>query len=456
MEININSFQENLYVELKEDYKRELIKELSKLKLDYLSKELGVSKTTIITWKKRTEYFPLRKINQALKIIKKSSLKDCEKNIIAYGTKLSALHVKNPILPIKDSPELREIVIHIMCDGCYNKNSGYAAYYNFPKETKEEFVKELNKCFGEIDYKISEDHVHFPTVIALILKNNFAIDFNSKRCRIPKEFFRGERRELSAIIRAAVIDEGTIDGSNVRIDSCNKEFLEDLKKICENLGYICGKTWESKGPIFRFNILAESLKQLKEDILPLPIEKKQLLIELAENNQRRNWKYQLPGEVKKQILKSLLKKPKRNIELILGLGYPKSTIGKHLRWLIKSGIIYKKTERNLTIYLIEEENKAKEFIKNPSKFIKSDKINNYGLNQLKLLKLLNKRILKYSEIRKNLKVSKSTLIKLLSRLKKKNLINKMDKKGWSITEKGKKILLLKEKKARYYLYANVK
>ena len=232
MKICLKDFPNEIYIKLDKNYHKDLLRGLNELKLNHISKELKVSKPTVTKWKDEGRYISLGNVKKIINLLKKNSglLKN---KIISYGTKKSKLYIKNPNLPINDSPELREIVIHIMCDGCYNKENGYAAYYNVPKETKEEFIKELRKAFGDIDLIFYEDHVHFPTAIALILKSYFKIDFHSTKCRIPKGFFKGNRKQLSAIIRAAIIDEGTVDGSNIRIDSCNKEFLGDLKRICK-------------------------------------------------------------------------------------------------------------------------------------------------------------------------------------------------------------------------------
>ncbi|MEK6860134.1 MAG: helix-turn-helix domain-containing protein [Nanoarchaeota archaeon] len=456
MEISIKDFPDRIYIKLNDDYKKEILDKLSKIKLNYLSKKLKISKTTIIEWKKRTDYFPLKKIKEILKIINKNNLKELNNNIIAYGTKKSNLYIKNPKIPIADSPSFREIVIHIMCDGCYNQENGYAAYYNFPKETKKEFINELKECFGDINFKIHQDHVHFPTAIPLILKDYLKIDFNSKKCRVPLKFFKGNRKNLSAIIRAAIIDEGTVDGSNVRIDSCNEEFLEDLKNICKKLDYKCGKTWESKGPIFRFNILSKSINLLKEDLGNLPIQNKQELIKIANENQTRNWKYKLPGEIKGEILKSLILKPMGTTNLVLKIKVLKTAIGNHLRWLSKEGIISFETKNNKRIYFIKNKLKTKEFLSNPSKFIKCEKINNYGLSQLNVIKFLNQDNKRYSEIEKYTKFNKSANFKLISSLKNKGFIKKNLCGKWKTADKGKKILQLDEKKARYMLYANIK
>jgi len=454
MKIQLKDFPDEIYIKLKKDYKNKLFEELSNIKLDELKSQLKISKTTIIEWKKRAKYLPLKKIKHILKLIKKEKDGELEKNIISYTTKKSKLIIKNPNFPIEDSKELREITVHIMCDGVFS--SGYLAYYNIDKNTKEEFIKKLNKCFGNVEYKFYDTYLHFPPAIALILKKTFNVEFNSKKCRIPKEFFKGNRKKLCGIIRAAIIDEGTIDNTNIRIDSCNKEFLNDLRVICQKANYKCGEIWESKGPIFRLNILAESIQQLNKDMKEIPIAKKQTLINIIEENQKRGWKYKLPGEVKKEILKSLLEKPKKKIELILELRLIKTTLGKHISWFIEKEIISYKTNKNIRTYFVKDKIKAQEFISNPSKFIKSEKINNYGISQLKLLKILNRKIKRYSEIEKQFEFSKAAIFKLVSSLKKKEFIKKKGREGWIITSKGKKVLKLKDEEARYILYSNTK
>jgi hypothetical protein len=454
MQINLKDFPDEVYVQLDAKYKDNLFKKLSKLRLDKLEKKIRVTKSTIIEWKKRSKYIPLGKVRKILSLINQKEANNLEKNIISYKTKKGKYRVTKPILPVKDCSELREIVVHIMCDGCFS--GGYAAYYNIDYGTKKEFVNELKKCFGEVGFKIYGGHIHFPSVIALVLKHFFRIDFNSKRCRIPKEFLKGNKKELVGIIRAMIIDEGTIDGSNIRLDSCNKEFIENIKNVCKRAGYSCGKTWESKGPIFRFNILAKSIQQLKKDMKKLPIEKKQLLIDMAEKNQKRAWKYKLPGEVKKSIIAELVIKPTKTIELIEKIGLEKTVIGNHLRWLIKKDLVGYRTKNNIRTYLIKNKKKAKEFLKDPSKFIRSDKIKNYGKSQLKVLKMLNKNIKKYSEIERFFGFNKASTFKLISSLKKKGFIKKINKKGWITTNKGRKVLSLDENTARYLLYANIK
>jgi len=453
MKIHLKDFPNEVYVRLKKEYKDNLFKELSKSKLEDLKKRIQVTKTTIIEWKKRAEYIPLWGIRKIFLIIDKKDFPDIERNIISYKTKRGKHEVKNPLFPIVDTPELREIVIHIMCDGCFS--GGYAAYYNINEQTKKEFVSELYKSFGETSFNMYQDHVHFPSVIPTILKHYLKVDFNSKKCRIPKEFFQGDRKKLIGIVRAMIIDEGTIDGSNIRLDSCNEEFLEDIKKICQKLNYFCGKTWESKGPIFRFNILSKSISKVKEDMKKLPILKKQLLIDIIEKNQTRGWKYKLPGKVKIEILNRLLVRPMKTIELIEKIGMGKSIINKHLKWLIEKEIVSYNIKNNIRTYCIKNGRETIEFIKNPSKLIKSNKIENYGMSQLNILKSLKDDIKRYNEMEKETGFCKSAFFKLISSLIKKDLIKKVQR-GYVLTKDGEEILSMNKNKARYLLYANSK
>lgn len=452
MKINVKDFPNEIYILLNKNFYEKLMEGLSRYRLNDLSKKIDISTTTIIDWKKRNQFISLQNIKKIIKILN-IQIKTIEKNIAGYKTKRGKFKVKNPKIPIKDSQDLREIVIHIMCDGCFS--NGYAAYYNIDENTKKEFIDELKKCFGNVEFKIYKDHVHFPSAIPLILKHFFKIDFNSKQCRVPKKFFKGKRNELIGIIRAIIIDEGTVDGSNVRIDSCNEKFLEDIKKISNKAGYVCGKTWESKGPIFRFNILSKSIQKLKKDMKEFPILKKRLLIKMIEVNQKRDWKYKLPGEVKKEIIKALSKKPMKTIELIIKINLEKSMIGKHLKWFIKENIVSYRTENNIRTYFIKNGKKAREFLKNPSKFIKSNKVDNYGLSQLKVLEILNENTKRYKELERYLGFCNSAFLKLIKSLIKKGLIKK-NNQGYTITQKGKKVLSLNNEKARYILYANVK
>jgi len=457
IEIGLKDFPDNISIKFFKEFLETLFKGIN-LTQKKLAQITGFSENTISQWKlnkgsKNNRFMPISVIKQIVKSSTGLKWKEVEKNVIAYRSNHDTKIVFNPKLPIKDSKELREVVIHIMADGCAES---YGAYYNYPAESKKEFIIELKKVFGDIETKTYWDHVNFPMCVAYILSNYFKINFLSKSCRVPKKFFYN-KEHLIGIIRAMIIDEGTIDGSNVRIDSCNIKFLKDIKEICSLLKISCGKTWKSDGPIYRFNILAESINQLYENIKPIPIKNKDELLKFACENQKRYWKYKLPGQTKKEILLQLMNGPLTSVELASKLKMLRKIINKNTKKLESLGIIKvidKKVYTNL--YIISNLTLAKNFVNDPSKFLKGNKLKNYGITQLKILQQLqeNKKC-KYAYFLEILKINKGALYKCLNGMIKKKLINKIGK-NYGITKKGKIILSFPENKARYLLYANVK
>lgn len=458
IKIHLKDFPDNIAIRLNNKFRDKLFKDILKnFNQKELSKLLKINQGTMISWKKGRNFIPLSKLRLIINILnnKNITLSKIEKNVIEYRTQHGELNsIKNPIIPIKDSPELREIVLHFMGDGCVIK---YAAYYNNDLKTKDEFVKELKKVFGDVGYKIYSDHVHFSMSIPHILSHYFKVSFKGNECRIPNSFFEGNKKELSSILRAIIIDEGTVDGSNVRIDSNNKLFLEDIKRIAsEKLKYNCGKIWESKGPIFRFNILSKNIQDLYENIKPLPIDKKEYLLKLACKTVNKIWKYSVPGVTKIKIIKELMKKNQDSVELSYSLGIQRTSLNKHWKWLIDKKLVkvVGKSTYSL-IYSINDINKANKFLSNPSFLIKDKKIDNYGITQLKILKLLKNNPLQASKINKKIGIGIPSTLKTLKSLIKKRFISKRDK-TYFLTKKGKKIINMNKKTARIVLYSNVK
>jgi len=455
IKIHLKDFPFNIAIGLDNEFRFKLFKDLFK---KYNKKELcnifGVVYSTLNNWEDGKNLIPMGTINKIVHLKDFSYSWDLfEKNIVEYKTRHGEHNsIKNPILPITDSKELREIVLHLMADGCVEK---YAAYYNYDIGAKKEFTEELRGSFGDAQYRIHKDHVQFSMAIPHILRHYFKVDFHGNRCRVPKHFFNGKREELTAILRAMIIDEGTIDCSNTRIDSNNKLFLEDIRNIASKAGYVCGKIWESEGPIFRFNILAESVEKLYEEIKPLPIKKKDDQLKLACDSRNRKWKYFIPGTTKIRMIGELLKNPRSSVELSWELKIHRGLLNKHIKWLKKKGLIeYSGKSVYSFIYSIKDRNKANEFIKNPENFIKDSKIKKWGVTQLKILKLLSRKKSRLKDIRVETGICKSAALKVLKSLIKKRFIYKKEK-IYILSNKGKQLLNFDERRIKFVLYSNI-
>jgi len=458
IKIHLKDFPDNIAIALHEDIRNKLF---SKFKSKNFTQKLfcyklSISQNTFTSWKKGKTFLPMFALKEIIKNFdnQKYWWNLIENNVSSYKTKSGEINaINNPVFPIKDSPSFREIVLHLMADGSVES---YAGYYNYENSTKLEFIEQIKNVFGDCEYKIYPHHVHFSMTIPHILSHYLNIDFHGKRCRIPQKFFNGNREKLIAILRAMIIDEGTIDNSNVRIDSSNKPFLNDVKSIALKLDYKCGKIWESKGPIFRFNILAESVEKLYLNIRPLPIKKKENQLILACESRNRKWKYFIPGTTKLRIITELLKHPKSSVELSWKLNMHRKMLNYHAKWLKSKGII-EVSGKSIYAYIwqIKDRNKAKSFINNPEIYFKDKKIMKWGVTQLKTLQALKRKELRLKQIIKETKIGKSAAHKMLKSLVNKGFISK-NEKTYYLTSKGTQLLYINKNIVRFILYSNMK
>ncbi len=455
IEIKIEDFPDIISVKFNKKFKNKLFKRLKeRISQRDFAKRISITENTISTWKLKEETFIQLKAIREIIDICRSNWREIEENIVGYKSRRDKKVIRCPKLPISDSKELREIIIHLMADGC---TEGYNAYYNYDENAKREFIKELKTVFGDIDIKYHWDHVNLPMAVAYILSHHFKISFLSKKCRVPKEFFLTNKEYLISVIRAMIVDEGTIDGSNIRLDSCNQDFLEDIKKICNLLNIKCGKTWKSSGPIYRFNILAESIEKVHKEIGNIPIKNKEDLLSFAIKNQKREWKYYLPGETKKRIIEELFNGPLTSIELVSKTKMSRKIINKNTKILENKEIIKKIGKKRYTnLYYIKDKRLATMFLINPQEFLGGDKLDRYGKTQLNIIKALNKnKKLRYKDFLKICKIDKGALYKCLRGMEKKKVIKKKNY-HYFLDDLGEKVLEFPKNLARYILYANVK
>lgn len=259
-------------------------------------------------------------------------------------------------LPLSDSVKLREIVIHLLCDGsALNEKYQTSKYASSILETVKRFKEKLSIFGNNSNLKIRTrtypNHylncysLNFSKAITKILSHKFKINFRGKEARLPVEFFDGDRRFLVAIIRTFIIDEGCIQDRSVSCCSGSLGLVEDLKLVCDKLDYQCQKIKKSDETYY-LRISPNSFKKVYEDIMTigsLPDKNKQELLDLGIKllNNKPDFK-----NLNKKILEILKNKPSTKLELAKILIVNAKTIGERLLKLEKQNIVRRFKERS--------------------------------------------------------------------------------------------------------------
>lgn len=89
---------------------------------------------------------------------------EIEKNIFAYKSKGKSLWVKNPKLPIEESPELFRIIAHMMGDGLANINN-VNYFKNNDNGVLKEFASDMRHVFGDIQINHTKNIIIFPITV---------------------------------------------------------------------------------------------------------------------------------------------------------------------------------------------------------------------------------------------------------------------------------------------------
>lgn len=209
------------------------------------------------------------------------SKEELQKNILAYRSWGSVNSIKSPKLPIEITPVFDMIYAHNIGDGTVSKAKGrfpYFAYRQFNEFYRESYQKKIEFVFGNIKRKketfLDNTRIRCPSVLSSLFFKHYNLDdrsFLSDTARISQKVFDKGKDSLLAVLVALIIDEGHIDSTQIAIGLKNGLLIDDLKKICDLLGYdasVC----RGKGEYFGFDhlrIKRNGMKKLYEDYLEL-------------------------------------------------------------------------------------------------------------------------------------------------------------------------------------------
>lgn len=350
-EIHWWHFPNNIFILLKDGYRESLFQESNYR----IAKRLKVSVSAVRAWKyakwdKYVRYTPigvLKKLHELYNI----PFSQTEKHIVSYSA-CHGGHIDYPKLPIKESPDLFQIIGHFFGDGSANKIK-MPSYCNTSTQVRNEFKRLLYSVFGKVMLKeYSQNHtINFPRAISRIIMHSYKInDFGTFASRIPRNIKTKNPYLLKGIIKAFIIDEGSIRDSGIDIYSANINLLTDLQQICSKLKYKCGCIRRGAG-CYYFKILSQSIPKLIKDLSPIPYEKKNKRLNFILERQNRNWDHKKEGFTKQKIIELLTVKPRTIFELALELSIaPKTIGGYHLKKLEKERIVKRDTSNKEHIW----------------------------------------------------------------------------------------------------------
>jgi hypothetical protein len=283
---------------------------------------------------------------------KKFNYRRLERHTISYRSEAGKI-IRNAKLPIKITPELDSIIIHMFCDGSYVPKK-QPKYTQIKEANREKFIQKVKLCFGDFSFpKISYERgdVLFPAAIMHILSKYYKIpSFLGSDARVPLELMGRPWKHKLAALCALLIDEGTIrPGGEINIYSSNNLFLNDFISLISKphnsrLGYSCSKVKRDLRGLYSFSISNKSAEKLLKDIKKLKIFNplcgldidKEAALEFTVKNQRRIFYNRKSGVSKKLILDELKRRPQTSRELAFKIDISSSEIRRHLLELEKS------------------------------------------------------------------------------------------------------------------------
>ncbi len=316
-EWHIWDFPDNIMVYFKEEFRLRLYTKLKEIcgTRDEIARRLESNKETI----KSSLFLGERDGHKSytfIKIIKKivevfglhlgnDFLDEMDKNVVAYRS-WNGWSVTNPILPIKESPQLYSVAFHLIGDG--NASKRHSPFYCGPDK---ELIEEFERClqiFGDVEVKRKIRLfnglmvTYFPKAVADILSHIMRIRFTHPDS-LPKHIFGAPLECKAAAIRAFVDDEGCVS-DNLCITQKSKDILEQIKILLTSLGIETGKICNNKKGIHKLYIFSEDYEKYLKIIGFNHLRKRSLLENLIKERDFRREKF-VSNQIQYKILNIL-------------------------------------------------------------------------------------------------------------------------------------------------------
>jgi len=292
--INITDFpKDKIYILLNKNHRDSLIKKSMKLLncKNYFELSLWINKKLktqfnggdIKYWvegkrldqrtgKIHPKFMPLSLLLELAKL-NKEGIEKLEKNIIAYRSGGKGLLINKPIFPIKVTPELDSIVIHLFGDGAAGEFT--PSYTQKNKDSLNNFIRKLENCFGEFEKSLyftqGKHQIKFPKAITDILSKYYSIkSYRSHESKIPDKILkRKDKKYKLACIISFIVDEGNIRDV-VSVYSVNKELIEGIKQLSLDCNYNSSDLqFNKRANSYLFTLKNKDIERFNQDVQEL-------------------------------------------------------------------------------------------------------------------------------------------------------------------------------------------
>ncbi len=289
-----------------------------------------------------------------------TSLREAEREILAYKARSTSKPIWKPVLPLRDTPVLAELYAHLVADGGISKCS-IPHYVNSSPVLVQRFSSLLRDGLGQVHQVIYQNKrgtydLRFSNTAWEALKWIYGPDVGSKTAKLPNRFLRPRLRE--AVLRAFIDDEGGVDfNRRVYIGLANLKLLRQLHRIstvtigAAHLTPIKKKPREEQ---FYFYIRSGGLSKIAS--LGLCDTDKKHAIDFLLDSKRPPGVHRRPGEARKSLIIFLRRSGgAKTQELSKRLKIQPSNTLVMLNKLLKANLVkYRREGNDLYWYLSKE------------------------------------------------------------------------------------------------------
>ena len=221
------------------------------------------------TGKIHPKFMPLTLVLKLIKL-NKEKIESLNKNTISYRSGGRGLVVSKLVLPIKVTPELDSIVIHLFGDGSAGEFT--PSYTQKNKEGVDNFIKKLENCFGFFEKSVyftqGKYQVKFPKAITDILSYYYQIkSYKSYESEIPVIILkRKDNLYKIACIAAFLVDEAQVRDV-VLFYSANKILIRGIKRLVKDCNYKSSEVkFNKKAREYYFCLSNKNIEKFYKDL----------------------------------------------------------------------------------------------------------------------------------------------------------------------------------------------